>query len=86
MSTVQTTTFMAGNSVALRLPRSLGVPANERFSIERRGCDLVLRPAVDPDVERRELRAMCDELLAIGPISDGVQRREPIEFPDRPGL
>jgi virulence-associated protein VagC len=54
--------------------------------IEREGERLVLTPTRDPVAEKKRLLDMLARLQAIGAPPDGVQTREPFEFPDRPGL
>ena len=86
MGVHETKTFMSGNSVAVRLPRALGFGPDQRVLIEQQGSTITIRPAEDPEQVRRELKQLCDDLLAIGPPPDGVQDRDPFEFPERPGL
>lgn len=71
---------MSGNSVAVRLPRGLGVAANSPFIVERRGSEIILRREDDPESVRAAMRALAAELLSHPPTP---QVREPIEFPDR---
>lgn len=78
-------TFKAGNSEAVRLPRGIGFGIGTDVVIERRGDEIVLRAAKDPDEEKARLRRLVDRLNEIGPV-DVASRREAIEFPDRPGL
>ena len=40
----------------------------------------------EPAEEKRKLLKLLDDLQAIGRPPDGVQERDPFEFPDRPGL
>lgn len=86
MNAVSSKTFKSGNSVAVRLPKSLGVPADVEVVIERNGDALVVRPKLDPEAVKARLAALLADLQAIGAPRDGVQDREPFEFPDRPGL
>jgi len=85
MSVHETRTFKSGNSVALRLPKGLAIGPDERMVIERNGDVLTLRRLKDPAEERRKLRELVEALRAIGR-SGEFEKREPIEFPDRPGL
>ena len=86
---IETKSFKSGNSVAVRLPAELGVPAGMAMAIERIGAELriVLR---DDKAERlARFRQMVDRLSTLPPIPvDPQQSREEerIEFPDRPGL
>jgi antitoxin VapB len=85
MGAHETKTFKSGNSVALRLPKALGVGPNERVLVERTGDVLTVRRLKDPAEEKRKLLALLADLEAIGRPGE-VEEREPIEFPDRPGL
>ena len=86
---VETRTFKSGNSVAVRIPKELGFEAGTEVTIRRIGNRLEIAPLLDPAQERQALRDMLDEIRAIWEEAGGPpepQRREPIEFPDRPGL
>ena len=85
MPSAITTTFKSGNSVALRLPRELGVEAGQQVRIEKCGNVLTVRPLVDPAEEKRQWLAFLDQLARL-PKPPSVQEREPVEFPARPGL
>jgi antitoxin VapB len=78
-------TFKSGNSEAVRLPKGLGFGIGTDVTIERRGDALVLRPIRNPDEERAAIRELVRRLREIGPVGE-IEEREPIEFPDRPGL
>lgn len=85
---VNTKTFKSGNSVAVRLPRGLGIVPGERFEISRHGDVLTARRLPSPEEEAERLarfRAMLAELEKLTKTPE-VQEREPFEFPDRPGL
>ena len=86
MNAVSSKTFKSGNSVAVRLPKALGIAADVEVVIERNGNALTIRPKVDPEAEKARLAALLADLRAIGAPPDGPQEREPFEFPDRPGL
>jgi hypothetical protein len=67
----------------------LGFEAGTEVTIRRIGNRLEIAPLLDPAQERQALRDMLDEIRAIWEEAGGPpepQRREPIEFPDRPGL
>lgn len=85
MNAVSSRTFRSGNSVALRLPRALGIEADVEMRIEKEGNTLLVRPARDAAAERAKVARLVAALQAL-PAPDEIQRREPIEFPDRPGL
>ena len=88
MGVHETKTFKSGNSVALRLPKSLAIGPDERMAIEQNGDVLTVR-RIPGDAEQAErlarFRAAMDELARLGPVGE-VEQREPFEFPDRPGL
>ena len=86
MSTVSSNTFESGNSVAVRLPMDIALAPNIRVTIERNGDVLTIRPAHNPAEAKRELRRMLADMAEIGAPQDGIQAREPIEFPLRGGL
>jgi antitoxin VapB len=84
----QTRSFKSGNSMALRLPKGLGIGAGESFVIRRHGDTITARRVPTPAEEAERLgrfRQMLDSLKAL-PGPSGMQDREPIEFPERPGL
>jgi antitoxin VapB len=85
MGAHETRTFKSGNSVAVRLPKSLGIGPDERMVIEQEGDLLTLRRLNDPAEEKRKLLALVETLRRL-PAPGEVEEREPIEFPDRPGL
>lgn len=80
-----TRTFKSGNSVAVRLPKDFGIPAGAEVKLDRKGDTVTLRLARDPAEEKARLMKVLNELKAIGPVGE-IEQREPIEFPDRPGL
>ena len=85
---IHTKTFKSGNSVAMRLPKALGIGPDETFQINRNG-DFISGRRIPGDAEQAErlgrFRAMLDELQRMGPVGE-IEQREPFEFPDRPGL
>ena len=85
MGVIETKTFKSGNSVAVRLPKILGFEAGVPVVIEQVGDTITLRASVDLTEEKRKLTKLVKQLRAIGPITP-PSVREPIEFPDRPGL
>lgn len=78
-------TFKSGNSEAIRLPKGLGFGIGTEVRIEREGGRLVLTPVSDPAEEKAKLLKLIADLKAL-PRPDYVEEREPIEFPERPGL
>jgi len=85
MNAVSSKIFKSGNSLAVRLPKEIAFPPDTRVVIERTGEVITIRPAVDPAEEKRKLLELVEALRAIGP-PEKFQKREPIEFPERPGL
>ncbi len=80
MGAIETRTFRSGNSVAVRLPKSFGLPA---------GTAVTVRPAVDAGEEKRqlaELVARLDDIWGDAPRPTTSPLEERMEFPDRPGL
>ena len=86
MGAIETKTFRSGNSIAVRLPKSLGVGPDEKMLIERQNGVLTLRAADDREAERERVRALFDALAEIGTPSDGVQKRPDFIAPIRRGL
>lgn len=87
-SPVRAKTFKSGNSEAVRLPKGIGFGIGVELRIERRGDVLTMR-RIPSDAEEAErlarFRAAMIELARLGPVGE-IGEREPIEFPDRPGL
>jgi len=82
---VHTKTFKSGNSVAVRLPKGFAIDAGVEIELDKNGDVVTIRLARDVAKEKARLRKLLDDLAAIGPIGE-IEEREPIEFPDRPGL
>jgi antitoxin VapB len=80
---VHTKTFKSGNSVAVRLPKAFAIPADQPVIIEKNGDIVTLRAAHDPALEKRRMEVLFRDLAKIGAPLDGVQPREPFEFPER---
>jgi antitoxin VapB len=84
-ATAKTSAFKSGNSIAVRLPKDFGINAGDELELVQRGNKIELRRVVDPEYEKAQLHELVSRLRALGPVKD-QQPREPIEFPDRPGL
>ena len=82
---VHTRTFKSGNSVAVRLPKGFAIAPGAEVELERSGDTVVIRLTRNPEEVRMKMQNLLDELEAIGPVGE-IQEREPIEFPNRPGL
>ena len=79
-----TKTYMSGNSVAVRLPKALGMEAGVEVRLERIGNRIQITPEPqEPTLERT--RAMLEKLRTM-PRPAEREVREPFEYPDRPGL
>jgi antitoxin VapB len=85
MGMSETRTFKSGNSEAVRLPQGIGFGVGVAVNVERDGDRVVITQARNPAEEKRKLHELVEALRAIGR-SGEIQEREPIEFPDRPGL
>ena len=79
MNAYRTKTFKSGNSTAVRLPKELEIEPGVEVEIERNGRDITIR-------RKRMTNKELVEALRKLPRPSYVQEREPIEFPDRPGL
>lgn len=86
MGVHETKTFKSGDGEAVRLPKELAFGPGTPVTVERTGDTLTIRAVSDPEREKAELAQLLDDLAAIGAPSDGVQKREPFEWIDRPGL
>jgi antitoxin VapB len=82
---VHTKTFKSGNSVAVRLPKGFAIPEGTEVELDKSGDVVTVRLTRDPAQIRNRMRKLVEELEEIGPIGE-IEKREPIEFPDRPGL
>ena len=76
--------FKSGNSAAVRLPKELGFEPGTEVTLERIGSDLRVRPLVDPEEGKRQLREMIAALEAL-PVLGEPWVREPFEAPERSG-
>ena len=74
-------TFKSGNSVAVRLPKELAFEPGVELLINRSGDMVTMVPK-----SRAAVVELVRRLREIGPPPDGVQARDPIDFPSRPGL
>lgn len=82
---IPTKTFKSGNSVAVRLPKGLGVAPDTAMEIVQQGDDLLLRRVIDPAHGQSKIAEMVRRLREIGPVG-APEERDKIIFPDRPGL
>jgi antitoxin VapB len=79
MNAFSTKTFRSGNSEAVRLPREIGFGPGTEVEVAREGDVVIIKRK---RMTNRELVEALREL----PKPSYVEEREPIEFPDRPGL
>ncbi len=79
MGVHRTRTFMNGNSLAVRLPKSAGLSAGTEVEMTVEGSVVTLRPV-------RLTPAQLMELLDTLPSPDSVQERLPVDIPEREGL
>lgn len=79
----QTKIFQSGNSEAVRVPKAMSFGVGTEVEITRDGNKLIITRRVDRKLSVAEMVARMRE---IGQPADGVQQREPFEYPDRPGL
>jgi len=80
MKIVTSRTFRNGNSEAVRLPSDMAFGIGTEVEIVKQGDSVTIRRK--PTMTPRELV----EALAKLPKPSKIQEREPIEFPERPGL
>lgn len=80
MGAYTTKTFRSGNSEAVRLPRELGFGVDVEVEITRHGDTVSVRPK-----SSRTMQDLVDALRKL-PRPPSIQEREPIEWPERPGL
>jgi len=80
MKIAHSRTFRSGNSEAVRLPKEVAFGAEVEVEIIRSGDVLTIRPR-----RKMTMRQLVDALKKL-PKPAKIQEREPIEFPERPGL
>ena len=83
---IHTKAFKSGNSIAVRLPKGFAIPEGAELEMDKSGDTVTIRITRGREEVRRTLQQLCKDLEAIGQPEDGVQKRDPFEFPDRPGL
>jgi antitoxin VapB len=81
MKIVDTRTFKSGNSEAVRLPKGMRFGIGAPVQLVDNGDSVTIRRP-RPKMTAKELVEALEKL----PKPDRVQDREPIEFPERPGL
>lgn len=80
MGIIETKTFKSGNSVAVRLPKGLGLEANIAVTIEQVGTTITIRPKTNLAEGKRRLTRLVETLRALGPVGE-IEQRQPIDFP-----
>jgi antitoxin VapB len=81
MKTYSSRPFRSGNSQAVRLPKEIAFEDDVELIVSRSGDVVTMMPK--PKISGAEL---VRRLEAIGPPPDGGQERQPIDWPERPGL
>ena len=81
MNMITTKPFRSGNSEAIRLPKHMAFGPDTEVEISKYGDVITIRPK-----PKQSIKAMIARMNEIGAPEDGVQTREPIEAPERPGL
>ena len=84
-ATAKTSAFKTGNSVAVRLPKAFGIRPGEELQLVQNGPIISIQRVVDPAYEKAQVKELVRRLRELGPV-ENPEPREPIEFPDRPGL
>lgn len=85
MGIIDSKTFKSGNSVAVRLPKAIGLDADVLVRIEYDAGVITIRPIEDMDAGKKRVADLVAALRAL-PKPPYIEEREPIEFPDRKGL
>lgn len=80
-SPIHTRTFKSGNSEAVRLPREFAYGPGTELVMIRNGMVTTLYPK-----PKQSLADMVRRLREIGPPEAEPQKRDAIDFPERPGL
>lgn len=80
MAAITSRTFRSGNSEAVRLPKEFAFGEGVEVEIKKTGDGITIRRK-----SRYTGRDLIEALNAL-PTPKRVQKREPIEFPERPGL
>jgi antitoxin VapB len=81
LTVITSRTFRSGNSEAVRLPKEVAYGEDIEVTIERNGNVLMIMPK-----RKRSFAEMLARMAEIGAPEDGVQKRELIEIPERPGI
>jgi antitoxin VapB len=74
---MRTRTFKSGNSLAVRLLGDTAFPENTEVEVTRTGNVVTVYPA-----KRKSMKQMVEELRKL-PKPSEIEKREPIEMPDR---
>lgn len=86
MGAIETRTFQTADGVAVRLPEALGIAPGTVVTVEQVGDQVLIKPVAERTDGLTGALAQIAELWKNAPHSETRVRREPIEFPDRPGL
>jgi antitoxin VapB len=85
MGVIETKTFKSGNSVAVRLPKVVELEAGAPIRITYGPRSITITPIEDPAAGKKRVADFIAAMRAL-PKPPYIEEREPIEFPDRPGL
>lgn len=81
MGVIDTKIFWSGDDAAVILPKDTAFAPGTSVTVEQCGDVLTIRPVI----KRRSLSEMAAALRALGPVGE-IGERDPIEFPERPGM
>lgn len=85
MGVIDTKVFKSGDDAAVILPKDIAFAPGTSVTVERAGDVVTIQPVRDRAEEKRKLEAMVAALRALGPVGE-IGARDPIEFPERPGM
>jgi antitoxin VapB len=83
MKIAESRTFRTGGKVAVELPEQFGIAEGMEVEMRSYGREIYIRVKRDkPSMSMAELAKELEKL----PKPSSIEKREPIEFPERPGL
>jgi antitoxin VapB len=85
MGVIEGKTFKSGNSVAVRLPKAVGIKAGVPIRILYQAGRVTISAIEDPAAGKKRVADFIASLRML-PAPGEIEMREPIEFPERPGL
>lgn len=81
MNAIRTKAFRNGDRLAVEIPKTLWLEEGDEVTVEQNGGRLTIKP-LDP---RKPMAALAKALRELPPLTEPWVR-EPIEWPERPGL